>query len=142
MLAFWLALGLGASRTLAGSGQVNINTAGVEELETLPFIGVARARAIVRYRQTNGSFGSVDELSRVSAIGDKTFQAIKPYLTLSGASTAISKSTVGSVTVMSTIMTQPGEIRLLTDQTYFPTLQNMIAQATSSIDLVMFLFKT
>lgn len=142
LLTLWLALGPGAARVQADSGRININTAGARELESLPMIGAARARAIIRYRQTNGGFASVDELRRVPDIGDRTFQAIKPYLTLSGASTPISRSVRASVGVIQTIVTQPGEIRLLTDRDYFPTLQGLISSATSSIDLAMFLFKT
>lgn len=142
LLTLWLALGLGAARALAGGGLININTAGVKEFQTLPMIGEARARAIIRYRQTNGDFGSVDDLRRIPDIGGKTFQAIRPYLTLSGSSTPISKPASASVDVPPAISTQTGEIRLLTDQDYFPTLQGLMAHATSSIDLVMFLFKT
>jgi competence ComEA-like helix-hairpin-helix protein len=139
LLTLWLALGLGVAPGQAGSGQININTAGVKEFESLPMIG--EARAIIRYRQTNGDFGSVDDLRRIPEIGDKTFQAIKPYLALSGSSTPVSKPARTSVEAVPTIVPQPGEIRLLTDQDYFPALQDLIAHATSSIDVVMFLFK-
>lgn len=39
------------------------------------------------------------------------------------------------------IVTQPGQVRLLTDQEYFPVLERLIGQAERSVDLVMFLFK-
>lgn len=55
-----------------GSGPVNINTAGVEELKTLNGIGDSLAQAIVDDRERNGPFASVDDLVRVSGIGAKT----------------------------------------------------------------------
>ena len=55
-----------------GSGLVNINTAGVEELKTLNGIGDSLAQAIVDDRERNGPFTSVDDLVRVSGIGAKT----------------------------------------------------------------------
>lgn len=55
-----------------GSGSVNINTAGVEELKTLNGIGDSLAQAIVDDRERNGPFTSVDDLVRVSGIGAKT----------------------------------------------------------------------
>lgn len=146
LLLLWSASGLGPCDAMAADGQININTAGSKELEKLPFIGEARAQAIVRYRQKIGRFASVDELNQVPEIGEDTFQAIKPYLTLSGASTFSEAkpepATPGLAKTLPTIVTQPGEVRLLTDQAYYPTLQSLIGHATGSVDLAMFLFKT
>ena len=41
---------------------VNINTATAAELEALPGIGPAKAKAIVAYRQQNGQFKTVEDL--------------------------------------------------------------------------------
>ena len=46
---------------------VNINTASSAELEALPGIGPAKAKAIVEYRQKNGAFKSVEELNKLKA---------------------------------------------------------------------------
>ena len=48
---------------------VNLNTATVEELDTLPGIGPVTAAAIVAWRDANGSFTSVDQLGDVDGIG-------------------------------------------------------------------------
>lgn len=66
-----------------GSGQVlvNINTAGQAELESVPGIGPATARAIIAYRTEHGPFGRVDDLINVSGIGQKTLEKLRPYLT-------------------------------------------------------------
>lgn len=63
-------------------GLVNINTAGVAELDTLPGIGPALAERIVQYRQANGTFQSVDDLKNVSGIGDKKFSELQDKVTV------------------------------------------------------------
>ncbi len=59
---------------------VNINTAGLEELETLPGIGPARAEAIAAYRSENGPFTSVDQLLDVPGIGPSLLESIRARL--------------------------------------------------------------
>ena len=61
---------------------VNINAAGVEELETLPGIGPIKAQAIVEYRNEHGEFSSVDELDDVEGIGEKTVEKIRACVVL------------------------------------------------------------
>lgn len=61
----------------AKSGRVNINTASEKDLETLPGIGEATAKAIVEDRKQNGSFKTIEDLMRVSGIGEKKFEKIK-----------------------------------------------------------------
>ena len=51
------------------AGPVNLNTASQADLEALPSIGPARARAIIAYRQENGPFAAVEEITAVSGIG-------------------------------------------------------------------------
>ena len=48
-----------------GSLRINVNTAGVEELDELPQVGPATAESIIEYRRTNGLFRSVEELASV-----------------------------------------------------------------------------
>ena len=47
-----------------GSLEININTAGVDELDELPQVGPATAESIVEHRRTNGMFRSVDEIHK------------------------------------------------------------------------------
>lgn len=68
---------------VSGPALVNLNTASVEELITLPMIGHARANAIVRYRTLNGPFGTVDDLQNVERIKSGTINAIRNLVTLS-----------------------------------------------------------
>jgi len=52
-----------------GVGPVNLNTATLKELDTLPGIGKKKAEAILRDRKETGFFRSVDELRRIKGFG-------------------------------------------------------------------------
>lgn len=56
---------------------VNINTAGISELMSLPGIGQTRAEDIVRYRQDNGSFQSIEDIMLVPGIKEAAFNKMK-----------------------------------------------------------------
>lgn len=58
-------------------GLVNLNTAGVEALCTLPGIGEAKAKAIVAYREANGAFERVEDIMQVSGIKESAYNQIK-----------------------------------------------------------------
>ena len=70
------------------SGVVNVNTASAAELQLLPGVGEARARAIVAERKSRGGFRRVDDLVEVKGIGDSLLERLRPFLTLSGQTTA------------------------------------------------------
>ena len=59
---------------------VNINTANVAELDTLPGIGPALAQRIVDYRTANGSFASPNDLTNVPGIGSALLEKIAPKI--------------------------------------------------------------
>ena len=61
---------------------VNVNTAGLMEIEALPFLGMERSKDIIEYRDKNGPFKSLDELTNISGIGPKTLEKLKPLITL------------------------------------------------------------
>ena len=98
MMAFVLVLGLvtvataaqDAGRNTKGSmasapagAAINLNTATVAQLETLPGIGKSTAERIVEYRQKNGGFKKVEDLMNVRGIGEKSFLKMKPLITVS-----------------------------------------------------------
>ncbi len=66
----------GASGSTSGGGLVNVNTASLELLTTLPGIGPAKAAAIIAERP----FNSVEELERVPGIGPKTMETVRPLV--------------------------------------------------------------
>ena len=72
------------STTAQPSAKLDLNTATVEELVTLPGIGEVLAERIVAYRELHGGFSSIDELSQVEGIGEKRVEAIQDYVTLGG----------------------------------------------------------
>ncbi|MFZ5641305.1 MAG: helix-hairpin-helix domain-containing protein [Bacillota bacterium] len=72
----------GSAAVKIGSGKININKAGVEELDTLPGIGPALAERIVEYRENQGKFKDVSELKNVSGIGDKKFEGLADFVTV------------------------------------------------------------
>ena len=61
--------------------KLNVNTASLEELETLPYIGEAKAKAIIEYREEHGPFSSPEDLLSVPGIGEKTLERIRGKIT-------------------------------------------------------------
>lgn len=62
--------------------KVNINTANLDKLQTLPGIGEAMAKRIIEYREENGKFQSIEDIKNVSGIGDSKFEKIKEYIVI------------------------------------------------------------
>lgn len=62
--------------------KIDINTAGIEELQKLPGIGPTKAQEIINYRTKNGPFRSIDEIMNVKGIGKKTFEKMKDMITI------------------------------------------------------------
>jgi competence protein ComEA len=63
-------------------GQVNLNSATLAELQTLPGIGAVLAQRILDYRTAHGQFQSVNELRQVDGIGTATFNKLKDKVTV------------------------------------------------------------
>jgi len=65
----------------AKQGKVNINTATLEELQTIKGIGKKKAEAILQYRKEHGPFRTKEDLLEVKAIGKKALEAIESQVT-------------------------------------------------------------
>ncbi len=75
--------GGGQTRSINGGGAlVNINTATMEELDSLPQIGPVTAQSIVDYREANGPFTTIEDLMEVDGIGQVTFDKVKDLITV------------------------------------------------------------
>ena len=61
---------------------INLNTATIEQLDSLPGIGRKTAELIIEYRTKSGGFKRIEELMNVKGIGEKSFLKIKSRLTV------------------------------------------------------------
>jgi competence protein ComEA len=69
---------IGGATSSAVPQLININLASVVELEQLPGVGPATAKAIVAYREKNGAFLKVEDLLKVRGIGPAKLSEILP----------------------------------------------------------------
>jgi len=104
MIAVLLVLGLGgtalpvqagsqsrpanaANAATPAAAQVNLNSATLIQLQTLPGIGPATAQRIVDYREQNDGFKKIEELMNVRGIGEASFLKLRELVTLTPART-------------------------------------------------------
>lgn len=84
MIIFILALvgaGFFYGSNLVAAELVNINTAALNELDSLPGIGPVKARAIIDYRALE-PFQAIEDIMKVSGIGQATFENLKDLITV------------------------------------------------------------
>ena len=70
------------STTALDNGLVNLNTADVAALMTLPGIGESRAKAIISYREQHGAFAKIEDIMKISGIKQAAFSKIKDKITV------------------------------------------------------------
>jgi competence protein ComEA len=82
-----IVVGLAPSAMPAGSaggssGLVNLNTAALDQLQTLPGVGPVLAQRIIDYREHNGGFHTVADLRKVTGIGEARYNDLKARVTV------------------------------------------------------------
>lgn len=70
------------SATALENGLINLNTADVAALMTLPGIGESRAKAIISYREQHGAFAQIEDIMKISGIKQAAFSKIKDKITV------------------------------------------------------------
>ncbi|MBB5192667.1 competence protein ComEA [Silvimonas terrae] len=75
---------------------VNINTATLEQLETIKGIGPSKAKAIIDYRTQNGPFKTPEDIMKVAGIKEGTYNKIKGDIAISGATMTPTPVPVGA----------------------------------------------
>ncbi len=71
----------GVSESTDGD-KVNLNTASLEQLMSLPGIGASRAQAILEYRESQGGFASIEEVMQIGGIKSALFEKMKDRITV------------------------------------------------------------
>ncbi|HPD18893.1 MAG TPA: helix-hairpin-helix domain-containing protein [Candidatus Goldiibacteriota bacterium] len=61
-------------------GQINLNTASMEEIDKLPGIGKTISLRIIEYREKNNGFKNTEELKKIKGITEKKFEKIRKYV--------------------------------------------------------------
>jgi competence protein ComEA len=61
----------------AEDGKININSAGLSELDKIPGVGPVTAQKIIDYREKYGAFNSIEDLKKIGGMGDKTIDKFR-----------------------------------------------------------------
>jgi competence protein ComEA len=77
-----IAIGVPTGSGPSAGGPVNLNTATLEQLQTLPGVGPVLAQRILDYRDQHGGFTTVADLQKVSGIGATRYNDLKNRVTV------------------------------------------------------------
>jgi competence ComEA-like helix-hairpin-helix protein len=82
LLFFFLAPNSALAQKNPPTQPVNINTATIAQLETLPGIGATTAKSIVAFREKSGPFQRVEDLLAIKGISKSKLEKLRPYVTI------------------------------------------------------------
>jgi competence protein ComEA len=77
-----ISVGVTPAPVSAGGGLVNLNTATLDQLQTLPGVGPVLAQRIIEYRDQHGGFAAAEDLRKVTGIGDARYNELKSLVTV------------------------------------------------------------
>ena len=72
--------GDGPSFTEGSGGKVNLNTADLTALCSVPGVGESTASKIIKYRESNGRFNSIEDVMNISGIKQAKFESMRDYI--------------------------------------------------------------
>ncbi|MCP4749365.1 MAG: hypothetical protein GY866_00595 [Proteobacteria bacterium] len=124
----------------AGSDRINVNEAGLYELQTLPYIGELRAKAIIKSRTQVGKFRNIKDLVNRKIIGRETFSAIQHRISLFSIPSLKTFQPISITNIH--INGLKGKVFFLENRNFARVLRAKIDQAKNSIRIITFLFKT
>ena len=82
VVTFFVYLGADLAQKTPPTRPVNINTASIEQLESLPGVGPNTAKAIVDFRNHSGPFQRVEDLLAIKGISKSKLEKLHPYVTV------------------------------------------------------------
>jgi competence ComEA-like helix-hairpin-helix protein len=84
-LLFFLAAGFALAQKTPPAQLINLNTATIAQLETLPGIGPNTAKSIVDFRNRSGPFQRLEDLLAIKGISKSKLEKLRPYVTVGSA---------------------------------------------------------
>jgi competence protein ComEA len=86
-IVLFICLGTALAQKTPPAQPININTATIAQLETLPGIGPNTAKSIVDFRNHSGPFQRVEDLLAIKGISKSKLEKLRPYVTIVPAAT-------------------------------------------------------
>ena len=88
IIVLFVSLGIAlAQKTPPPAQPINLNTATIAQLETLPGVGPNTAKSIVDFRNHSGPFQRVEDLLAIKGISKSKLEKLRPYVTIVPAAT-------------------------------------------------------
>jgi comEA protein len=87
VIVLFVSLGIAVAQKAPASQPINLNTATIAQLETLPGVGPNTAKSIVDFRNHSGPFQRVEDLLAIKGISKSKLEKLRPYVTIMPAAT-------------------------------------------------------